>query len=98
MDAKASVKLGEFSRNCMSRVATQALDHDFVPEAQVTPVGILLPRHDALHLFAVTGKVTCDFLADYLEDFWAGQPQHFPRVDTLLLNLDYGPECHRRRT
>ncbi|CDS50475.1 Mobile element protein [Polaromonas sp. CG9_12] len=98
MDAKASVKVGEFSRNGVSRVTTQALDHDFEPEAQVTPVGILLPQHDALHLFTVTGKVTSDCLADCLEDFWVGQRQHFPRVDTLLLNLDNGPECHSRRT
>lgn len=98
MDAKASVKVGEFSRNGVSRVATAALDHDFKPDAQVTPVGILLPRHDALHLFAIIGKVTSDCLADCLEAFWAGQRQHFPQVDTLVLNLDNGPECHSRRT
>lgn len=98
MDAKASVKVGEFSRNGVSRVATQALDHDFKPDAQLTPVGILLPRHDALHLFAVTGKVTSDCLADCLEAFWAGQQHRFVRVDTLVLNLDNGPECHSRRT
>lgn len=98
MDAKASVRVGEFSRNGVSRVATQALDHDFKPLAQVTPVGILLPRHDALHLFSVTGKVTSDCLADCLESFWAGQREHFPKVDKLVLNLDNGPECHSRRT
>ena len=98
MDAKASVKVGEFSRNGVSRVATQALDHDFTAEAQVTPVGMLLPEHDALHLFTVTGKVTSDCLADCLEAFWAGQRPHFPKVDTLVLNLDNGPECHSRRT
>lgn len=98
MDAKAIVKVGEFSRNGVSRVATQALDHDFKPLAQVTPVGILLPRHDALHLFSVTGKVTSDCLADCLESFWAGQREHFPKVDKLVLNLDNGPECHSRRT
>lgn len=98
MDAKASVKVGEFSRNGVSRVATQALDHDFAPEAQVTPVGLLLPEHDALHLFAVTGKVTSDCLADCLQAFWSGSRPHFPQVDTLVLNLDNGPECHSGRT
>ena len=98
MDAKATVKVGEFSRNGVSRVATQALDHDFQPDAQVTPVGIFLPQHDDLHLFAVTTKVTSDCLADCLETFWAGQRHRFPQVDTLLLNLDNGPECHSRRT
>ena len=57
MDAKATVKVGEFSRDGVSRVRTQALDHDFHPEAQVTPVGILVPKHDDFHLFAVTSKV-----------------------------------------
>ena len=90
--------MGEFSRNGVSRVATQALDHDFAPDAQVTPVGILLPEHDALHLFAVTSKVTSDCLADCLQAFWSGQRPHFPKVDTLVLNLDNGPECHSGRT
>lgn len=98
MDAKASVKVGEFSRKGVSRVATRALDHDFAPDAQVTPVGMLLPGHDALHLFTVTGKVTSDCLADCLKTFWAGQQHRFPQVDTLLLNLDNGPECHSGRT
>ena len=98
MDAKATVKVGEFSRNGVSRVATQALDHDFQPDAQVTPVGVFLPQHDELHLFAVTTKVTSDCLADGLETFWRGQGHRFPQVDTRLLNFDNGPECHSRRT
>lgn len=98
IDAKASVKVGEFSRHGVSRVATQALDHDFQPDAQVTPVGILLPQHDELHLFAVTTKVTSDCLADCLTSFWSEQRHRFPQVETLLLNFDNGPECHSRRT
>ena len=98
MDAKATVKVGEFSRDGVNRVPTQALDHDFHPEAQVTPVGILVPKHDDLHLFAVTSKVTSDCLVDCLEAFWADQRTHFPRVSTLVLNLDNGPECNSHRT
>lgn len=44
MEVKATVKMGEFSRNGVSRVATQALNHDFQPDAQLTPVGIFLPQ------------------------------------------------------
>lgn len=98
IDAKATVKVGEFSRNGVSRVSTQALDHDFQPEARVTPVGIFVPEHDDLHLFAVTTKVTSDCLADCLETFWEEQRHCFPEVNTRLLNLDNGPECHSRRT
>lgn len=98
IDAKAPVKVGEFSRGGSSRVPTEALDHDFQPEAQVTPVGIFLPQHGDLHLFAVTSKVTSDCLADCLESFWNDQKHRFPKVKTVLLNFDNGPECHSRRT
>src|SRR4029453_15657203 len=43
MDAKATVKVGPFARGGKSRVPVQAADHDFAPEATVTPVGIFLP-------------------------------------------------------
>ena len=33
-----------------------------------------------------------------MDSFWAGQREHFPKVDKLVLNLDNGPECHSRRT
>jgi hypothetical protein len=98
MDAKATVKVGEFSRDGVSRVSTQALDHDFHPETQVTPVGILLPKHDEFYLFAVTSKVTSDCLVDCLERFWSAQQARFPCVSTLLLNLANGPECNSHRT
>ena len=38
MDAKASVKVGPFARGGKSRVPTIAADHDFHPDATVTPV------------------------------------------------------------
>lgn len=93
MDAKARVKVGEFSRNGVSRVATQALSQGFKPDAQVTPVGILLPEHDTLHLFTVTGKVPSDCMKAF-----CGECQHFTQVDTLVLNLSNGPEFHSLRT
>jgi hypothetical protein len=50
LDAKATVKIGPFSRGGKSRVAVQAADHDFQPTATVTPVGIFLPEWDELFL------------------------------------------------
>ena len=44
MDAKATVKLGPFSRKGQSRVPVAAADHDFQPAGTVTPVGIFLPE------------------------------------------------------
>jgi hypothetical protein len=68
MDTKATVKVGPFSRGGKSRVAVQAADHDFQPEATVTPVGLFLPEYDELYLYGVTSRVTSDCLVDRLEE------------------------------
>ena len=98
MDAKATVKVGNFSRGGKNRVLVKAADHDFHPLALVTPVGILLPEQDELFVFAVTSKVTSDCLVDALESFWQQNQQRFPQVTTLVIDLDNGPQCHSRRT
>ena len=46
LDAKATVKIGPFSRKGKSRGAVAAADHDCPPTATVTPVGLLLPALD----------------------------------------------------
>ena len=43
IDAKATVNIGPFSRRGRSRTRTEAADHDFKPEATLTPFGIFLP-------------------------------------------------------
>lgn len=98
MDAKATVKIGDFSRNGKNRVVVNAADHDFRAQATVTPVGVLLPELDDLFLYMVTSKVTSDCLVDILESWWASVQARFPLVKTLLINLDNGPESHSRRT
>ncbi len=40
IDAKARVKVGPFARGGKSRSHPQASDHDFKPEATLTPVGL----------------------------------------------------------
>jgi hypothetical protein len=98
LDAKAAVKIGPFSRRGKSRVPVAAADHDFQPEATVTPVGLLLPATDELFLYAVTSRVTSDCLADRLVQWWATVRARFAHVTTLVLNLDNGPENHSHRT
>jgi len=98
LDAKATVAVGPFSRKGKSRVATQACDHDFKPEATVTPVGILLPTSAELFIYPVTSQVTSDCLVDCLSRCWETIRERFPAVTTLELNLDNGPENHSRRT
>ena len=98
MDAKATVKIGPFSRGGASRVAVTAADHDFQPEATVTPVGLLLPASDALFLSGVTSAVTSDCLVDGLTQWWEAVRERFAQVTTLVIDLDNGPENHSRRT
>jgi transposase len=98
MDAKATVKVGPFARGGKNRVPTYAADHDFQPEATVTPVGIFLPASDELFMYAVTSKVTSDCLVDRLVQWWEQVRPRFPQITTLVINLDNGPENHSRRT
>ena len=98
MDAKATVKVGPFSRGGKSRVAVYAADHDFEAKVKVTPVGIFLPATDELFLYGVTTKVTSDCLVDRLEQWWERVRARFGAITTLVLNLDNGPESHSRRT
>ncbi len=98
MDAKATVKVGDFSRGGKKRVRVQAADHDFKPSARVTPVGILVPQSDELFLACVTSKVTSDCLVDVLEHWWQSVRERFEAVKTLVINLDNGPENHSHRT
>jgi len=92
------VKIGPFSRRGKSRVAVAAADHDFQPEATVTPVGLLLAATDEVFLYGVTARVTSDCLVDRLGQWWAAVRDRFAHVTTLVLNLDNGPENHSRRT
>jgi hypothetical protein len=98
VDAKATLPLGLFSRGGYSRLTVKALDHDFAPDKKVTPLGVFLPQYNELFLFLTTSPVTADLIVDCLHDTWLMIADRFPQVQTLLLNLDNGPENHSRRT
>lgn len=97
-DAKATVKIGEFSRNGESRVPVRGLDHDYEPDGKVTPVGLLLPDLDELSISVCTSKVTSDCIVDLLDQWWNENKPRFPEIDTLVLLQDNGPENNGRRT
>lgn len=98
MDAKATVKIGPFSRGGKNRVATKACDHDFSGDSKITPFGILLPELEQLFIYCTTSKVTSNFIADTLEAWWENNCTRFTHIKTLLINQDNGPENHSRRT
>ena len=98
IDAKATVKVGPFSRSGKSRTVVNAADHDFKPDAKMTPFGFYLPDHGELYLYMTSSKVTSDFIVDCLETFWETVRNRFPKVTTLLINSDNGPETQSRRT
>lgn len=98
IDAKATVKIGPFARGGKSRAHSSACDHDFKPDATLTPVGIFLPATDELFVYAVRSKVTSDCLMDRLVQWWEAVQHRFGHISTLVINLDNGPENHSRRT
>ncbi len=98
LDAKATVKIGPFSRGGKNRVETEACDHDFSSSPKLTPYGILLPELDELFIYCTTSKVTSDFIVDVLESWWESSRDRFAHIQTLVLNQDNGPENHSRRT
>jgi transposase len=98
MDAKATVKIGPFSRGGKRRIQVAAAEHDFAPEATMTPVGIFLPTLAELFFYGVTSHVTSDCLVDCLAQWWETVRERFAHITTLVVNLDNGPEHHSRRT
>jgi Rhodopirellula transposase DDE domain len=61
LDAKATVKVGLFSRGGRSRLSVAAWDHDFTPDVTLTPFGLWLPHLQELFVYLTTSKVTSDF-------------------------------------
>src|SRR5262249_36456 len=98
MNAKATVKVGPFARGGKSRTLVTAADHDFAPDATLTPVGIFLPASEELFIYGVTAKVTSDCLVDRLGQWWETVRERYAHITTLVINLDNGPENHSRRT
>ena len=98
LDAKATVNIGPFSRGGPSRTGTEAADHDFKPAGTLTPFGLLLPEHDELELYFTATKVSSDFIADVLEEWWARVKGRFAAVKELVVDLDNGPESNGCRS
>jgi len=88
IDAKATVKVGRFARGGKRRAETKACDHDFKPQATVTPVGIFLPASDELFVYGIISKVTSDCLVDRLVQCWESVRERFGYITTLVINAE----------
>jgi hypothetical protein len=98
VDAKAPVKIGNYSRGGKNRVLVHAADHDFHSDKTITPFGILIPELGELSLYHILSKVTSDCIVDVLVDWWEINKSRFSHITRLVLNLDNGPENNSRRT
>ena len=96
-DAKATVKIGLFSRGGLSRLPVAAYDHDFAPDAILTPFNIFLPEYDENFMYLTPSKVTSDFIVDVLQMTWPILQDRF-HPDWLVIDGDNGPENHSHRT
>ncbi len=98
LDAKATIKLGMFSRKGRSRVDVKALDHDFSKE-KVHLFGLFFPAFNETDFFLLpeTPSLTADAMVDCLVQLWEELRHRFPKVKKLLLNLDNGPENNSYR-
>ncbi|MBT6501730.1 MAG: ISAzo13 family transposase [Deltaproteobacteria bacterium] len=97
LDAKARIKVGPFSRGGYSRQHKKGLDHDFDPDMILGLFGFFLPEYDDTHFFFSESKITADFIVDTLESLWTQLKKTF-QVNTLVLNMDNGPENNSHRT
>jgi len=97
IDAKATVKIGLFSRGGKNRQGLAGLDHDFTPETILTPFGIFLPAYDEVFLYFTQSKVTADFIVDAIEKLLPTLKERF-NLHTLVINADNGPETNSHRT
>lgn len=100
IDAKAKVKIGDFSRNGKSRdqEAKKAGDHDMNPKFKLVPYGILNVLSGLLTIFFGTSYETSDFVVDCIEEWWRRNKNDYPHIKELVINLDNGPNSASGRT
>ncbi|MBF8275574.1 MAG: Rhodopirellula transposase family protein [Candidatus Brocadiaceae bacterium] len=100
VDTKATVPVGEYSRDGQSRCLkpVAALDHDMHPMEKLTPGGILEAVSGQAFLFFTDSRKTSDFIVDGLHAWWQSRRRKYNRVKQLVINMDNGPECSGRRS
>ena len=80
-------------------MATKGADHDFKPWGKLTPFGIFLPDRRSLNLYFHLLEGDQRLHGGSVGPVVAGETSNATRrYDTLLLDLDNGPENHSRRS
>jgi hypothetical protein len=100
VDTKATVNIGEYSRNGKSRgsKAVEAVDHDMKAKEKLVPGGVLETATGQSFLFFTSSNKTSDFLADGVDLWWRENRERLGPMKRLVINMDNGPECSGRRT
>jgi transposase len=95
VDAKDKADIGEFSRGGRSRLGAKGLDHDYRPDAQLTPYGVLDVKTKSLEITMTDSYASADFYADCIESWIA---KNSDGIKTLAVESDNGGEGGSQRT
>lgn len=102
IDTKATIYLGEYSRNGSSRAQTsvKALDHDMATKQKLVPVGVLEPKTGLSFVAFGNDNKTSDLIADGIESWYVVNKDRIQAngIRKLVVNADNGPECNSHRS
>lgn len=100
IDTKAVVDIGDYSRGGQARAAKapQAADHDMGVKQKLIPFGILEVLSGLLTITFGTSRLTSDFIADALQNWWDSGKERHGHIRQLVIDLDNGPENSSFRT
>ena len=93
IDTKATVKIGNLSRNGKSRQkeAPQACDHDQHWDATLHPFGVSEIDSGQLSVYFGNSIATADFIVDGLDNWYNDRKSQIADKQTLMIELDNGP-------
>ena len=99
IDCKATVEIGDSSRNGKSRTQAKASDHDMGDKAKYIPCGILDEDSGALHFSFGNSAKTSDFMVDNLQNWWDTMPElEQNKIKLIQIKVDNGSENSGVRT
>jgi hypothetical protein len=99
IDCKATVNIGEYSREGETRGDNKAADHDMGCTEKYTPFGILDENNGQLNITFGSSCKTSDFIADSVEEWWHGvNTEEKENISKIQIKVDNGPESSGVRT